>query len=85
MQYKVNINACNVAISPIIMSPQQIIAIIIQGNGNMHTCTCSNVLIKMYTSAYFNLGSLMKALEINGLNLCICNISFHMEVECTFS
>ena len=30
MQYKVNINAFNVANNPITMSPQQIIAVIIQ-------------------------------------------------------
>ena len=57
LQYKVNINAFNVAINPLIMSPQQIIAVIIMQ-------TCKNVLVQIYTSAYFDIGLLMKALEI---------------------
>ena len=61
MQYKVNINALNIAINPIIMSPQHIIAVITTLKGMQ---TCINVLAQTFTSAYFDMGLLMKALEI---------------------
>ena len=57
MKYQVNINAFNVAINPIIMSPQQFIAV-------MGMQTCINVLVQIYTSAYFDMGLFTKALEI---------------------
>ena len=32
--------------------------------------TCINVLVQIYTSAYFDMGLFTKALEITWLNLC---------------
>ena len=57
MQYQVNINAFNVAINTIIMPPTVCSSYNTTLKG-MQTC------IKIYTSAYFDMGLFTKALEI---------------------
>ena len=61
MQYQVNINAFNVAINPIIMPPTVYSSYNISLKGMQ---TCINVLVQIYTSAYFDMGLFTKALEI---------------------
>ena len=61
MQYQVNINAFNVAINPIIMPPTDYSSYNTTLKGMQ---TCINVLVEIYTSAYFDMGLFTKALEI---------------------
>ena len=63
LQYEVNINAFNVAINPIIMfSPTDYSSYNTTLKGMR---TCINVLVQFFfTSAYFDMGLLMKAFEI---------------------
>ena len=61
MQYQVNINAFNVAINPIIM-PRTVYSSYNTTLKGMQRCI--NVLVQIYTSAYFDMGLFTKALEI---------------------
>ena len=61
MQYQVNIHAFNVVINPIIMSPTVYNSYNTTLKGMQ---TCINVLVQIYTSAYFDIGFFTKALEI---------------------
>ena len=67
MQYQVNINASNVAINPIIVSPPAVYGIYNTTLKGMQTCI--NVLVQFYMSAYFGMGLLTKALEITWAKL----------------
>ena len=62
MQYQVNINAFNVAINQIIMSPQTVYSSYNTTLKGMQMCI--NLLVQIYTSAYFDMGLFTKALEI---------------------
>ena len=61
LQYQVNINAFNVASNPIIMPPTVYSSYNTTLKGMQ---TCLNVLVQIYTSAYFDMGLFTKALEI---------------------
>ena len=61
MQYQVNISAFNVAIDPIIMPPTVYSSYNTTLKGMQ---MCINVLVQIYTSAYFDMGFFTKALEI---------------------
>ena len=54
LQYQVNINAFSVAINPIIMPPQTVFSSYNTTLKGMQTCI--NVLVQIYTSAYFDMG-----------------------------
>ena len=50
LQYQVNINAFNVAIKSIIMSPNSLEQLYYdsEGNANVHKCTCSNLYLCIF-------------------------------------
>ena len=81
MQYQVNINAFNVAINPIIMPPTVYSSYNTTLKGMQK---CINVLVQIYTSAYFDMGLLTKTLEITWAKPMYMK-SFYVKVECTFS
>ena len=62
LQYKENINAFNVANNPIMKSPPTDYSSYNTTLKGMQTCI--NVLLQIYTSAYFDMGLLTNALEI---------------------
>ena len=54
LQYKLNMNAFNVAINPIIMSPPTVYSSYNTTLKEMQMCI--NVLVQIYTWAYFDMG-----------------------------
>ena len=77
MQYQVNINAFNVAINPIITPPRTDFSSYNTTLKGMQTCI--NVLVEIYTSAYFDMGLFTKALEITWAKLMFMKYIFLYE------
>ena len=62
LRYQVNINAFNIAINRIVMSPSTVYSSYNKTLKGMQMCI--NVLVQIYTSAYFDMDLFTKALEI---------------------